>query len=221
MTTAIIGAGQVGSALARHLVHGGEHIVLAARDDSHAAVLTRELGPLATSASVSQAIADADTLVFAVWLDTLAALVAENAGLLKGKVVVVDPTNPIKLDSNGVLVRSLPEDQTSGSVVAGLLPPEAHYVKAFGSLGAPSLVASANRSPRRAVLFYATDDAQAAAAAERLIAAAGFDPVRAGGLKDVARLEMPGGDLHQGGGLKGALLDVDEARAAVTAAAIA
>jgi len=130
MTTAIIGVGQVGSALARHLVRGGERIVLAARDDSHAAVLARELGPLATSASASRAIADADTVVFAVWHDTLAALVAENAGLLKSKVVV-DPTNPIKLGSNGALVRSLPEDQTSGSVVAGLLPPEAHYVKAL------------------------------------------------------------------------------------------
>jgi predicted dinucleotide-binding enzyme len=220
MTTAIIGVGQVGSALARHLVRGGEHVVLAARDGSHAALLTEELGPLATSASVSQAIADADTVVFAVWLDTLAALVAENAGLLKGKVVV-DPTNPIKLDGNGALVRSLPEDQTSGSVVAGLLPPEAHYVKAFGSLGAPSLAASANRSPRRAVLFYATDDAQAVGAVERLILAAGFDPVQVGGLKDVARIEMPGGDLHQGGGLKGALLDADQARAAVAAATVA
>ena len=118
-------------------------------------------------------------------------------------------------------MRSLPEDQTSGSVVAGLLPPEAHYVKAFGSLGAPSLAASTNRSPRRAVLFYATDDAQAVGAVERLILAAGFDPVQVGGLNDVARIEMPGGDLHQGGGLKGALLDADQARAAVAAATVA
>jgi 8-hydroxy-5-deazaflavin:NADPH oxidoreductase len=220
MTTAIIGVGQLGSALARHLVRGGEPVVLAGQADVHAATLANELGPLARAASVSQAIADADTVVFAVWLDTLAALVAENAGLLKGKVVV-DPTNPVKLGSNGALVRSLPEGQTSGSVVAGLLPPEAHYVKAFGSLGAPSLAASANRTPRRAVLFYATDDVQAGATTERLIAAAGFDPVRAGGLKDVARIEMPGGDLSQGGGLKGALLDADQARAAVTVAAIA
>jgi predicted dinucleotide-binding enzyme len=49
---------------------------------------------------VSQAIADADTVVFTVWLDTLTALVAENNELLKGKVVV-DPTNPLKLDANG------------------------------------------------------------------------------------------------------------------------
>jgi 8-hydroxy-5-deazaflavin:NADPH oxidoreductase len=220
MTTAIIGVGKVGSALARHLVGGGERVALAARDDSHAAALAKELGPLASSAPMSQAIADAHTVVFAVWLDTLTALVAENNELLKGKVVV-DPTNPIKLDANGTPVRSLPEGQSSGSVVAGLLPAEAHYVKAFGTLAAPALAANAHRSPRRVVLFYATDDAQAAATVERLISAAGFDPVRAGGLNDVARIEMPGGDLHQGGGLKGALLDADEARTAVAATAIA
>ena len=106
-------------------------------------------------------------------------------------------------------------------MVAGLLPPEAHYVKAFGSLGAQSLATSANRSPRRAVLFYATDDTQAAATAQRLISAAGFDAVQAGGLKDVVRIELPGGDLNQGGGLNGALLDADEARSAVAAAAVA
>ena len=51
---------------------------------------------------MSQAIADPDTVAFTVWLDTLTALVAENNELLKGKVVV-DPTNPLKLDANGTL----------------------------------------------------------------------------------------------------------------------
>ena len=67
------------------------------------------------------------------------------------------------------------------------------------------------------MLFYATDDAEAASTLEPLISAAGFDVVRAGSLKDAARLEMPDRDLSQGGGLKGALLDADEARAAVAA----
>jgi predicted dinucleotide-binding enzyme len=93
-------------------------------------------------------------------------------------------------------------------------------VKAFGSLGAQSLAASGNLSPRRAVLFHATDDAQAATSVQRLISAAGFDAVRAGGLKDVGRMEGPDGDLSQGG-LNGALLDVDEARAAVAGTPVA
>jgi 8-hydroxy-5-deazaflavin:NADPH oxidoreductase len=219
MTTAIIGVGQLGSAIARLLVQGRERVVLAARDDAHAAHLATELGSLASSASVSQAIESADTVVFAVWLDTLTPIVTTNADLLKGKVVV-DPTNPLKVDGSGGFIRSLPKGQSSGSIIAGLLPPEAHYVKAFGSLGAASLAPSANRSPRRAVLFYATDDAQAAAAAERLISAAGFDAVQAGGVVDAARIEGPDGDLSQFG-LRGAVLDADQARAAVAATAAA
>jgi predicted dinucleotide-binding enzyme len=108
MTTAIIGVGQLGSAVARHLVRGGERVVVAARDDSHAVALAEELGPLATHTSVSRAIVDADIVVFAVWLDTLMALVIRNKELLKGKVIV-DPTNPIKVGTNGALLRSLPE----------------------------------------------------------------------------------------------------------------
>lgn len=97
-----------------------------------------------------------------------------------------------------------------------MLPAGAHYVKAFGTLGADSLASAARRAPARAVLFYATDDDSAAAAIERLISEAGFDPVRAGGLDAAIRLEVPGGDLHQNGGLDGRLLDADEARAAVS-----
>ena len=67
------------------------------------------------------------------------------------------------------------------------------------------------------VLFYATDDDRAAAAIERLIIVAGFDPVGAGGVKDAGRIEVPGGDLHQGGGLGGKLLDASQAHAAVAA----
>jgi len=221
MTTAIIGVGNLGSALARHLVHGGEDVVLVARDGAHAEALAQELGALARSASVSQAIEESDTVVFAVWLGAARELlsVADTKNLLTDKVVV-DPTNPIKLGDDGTLQRSLPVGQSSGSVVAGLLPPDAHYVKAFGSLGAQSLAASANRSPRRAVLFYATDDTRADASVQRLISATGFDAVRAGGLQDAARSEGPDGDLSQGG-LKGALLDVDEARDAVAAASVA
>jgi predicted dinucleotide-binding enzyme len=215
MTTAIIGVGNIGSQVARHLVNGGERVVLAAHDESHAAALAKELGASASAAPVSQAIADADVVVFTVMFDTTRELIVEHADLLKGKIVV-DPSNPIEPDGKGGFVRTLAEGQSAGSVIAGLLPAGAHFVKAFGTLGAASLAASANRSPRRAVLFYATDDDEAAAAAERLISAAGFDPVKAGGVKDALRIEVFG-DLHDFGGLNGKLLDVDEARAAVAA----
>jgi len=77
------------------------------------------------------------------------------------------------------------------------------------------LANSANREPR-AVLFYATDDDDAAATAERLSRSAGYDPFKVVGVADAIRIEMPGGDLHQAG-LNGALLDLDQARAAAAA----
>jgi hypothetical protein len=216
MTTAVIGVGNIGGALARHLVRGGEPVVVAARNASHAEALAQELGELARPGSVDDAIASADVVVLTVWLDTMREIIAEQADRLTGKVVV-DPSNPIGFDENGNVLRTLPEGQSAGSLVAGRLPPGAHYVKAFGTLGADSLATAAHRAPRRAVLFYATDDDAAAAAAERLIAAAGFEPVKAGGVADAGRIEVPGGDLHENGGLQGRLLDLDEARAAVTA----
>jgi 8-hydroxy-5-deazaflavin:NADPH oxidoreductase len=213
MTTAIIGVGNIGGAVARHLVAGGEPVVLAANEESNAEALADELGPLARAASVEGAIADGDAVVFAVWLDTIKELIPQDARLLEGKVVV-DPSNPIGFDASGQPFRTLPEGQSAGSVVAALLPAGAHYVKAFGTLAADALAAGAHRGPRQAVLFYATDDDTAASTIERLIRAAGFDPLKAGGVADAGRIEAPGGDLHQFG-LGGELVDLDQARAAV------
>ena len=184
--------------------------------EANATALAQELGEQARAASVEEAIAEADTVVFAVWLDTIKELISKDKDLLEGKVII-DPSNPIGLDANGEMTRTLPNDQSAGSVVAAVLPTGAPYVKAFGTLAADSLASGANREPQRAVLFYATDDAAAAATIERLISAAGFDPLKVGGVADAGRIEVPGGDLHQNGGLNGQLLDLDQARAAVAA----
>ena len=217
MTTAIIGAGRIGKTLGEELVAGGERVVLAARDPANAARVADQLGELASAASVADAIAQADVVVLAVFFDVARELVPRYADALEGKVVI-DPTNPIALDDAGNLYRTLPEDESAASVVTGLLPAGSHYAKAFGTLLAASLQSAANRTPNRAVLFYATDDDHADAVAQRLIRAAGFDPVKVGGVSDAARIEA-GGDLSQGGGLEGRLLDADQAQAALAPAA--
>jgi predicted dinucleotide-binding enzyme len=211
MTTAIVGVGNIGSAVARHLVSGGESVVLAAKDESRAQALAKQLGPLAQAASVGDAIGGADAVVFAVWLDTMRELIPAEANLLTGKVVI-DPSNPIGFDASGQMTRTLPEEESAGSVVAALLPAEAHYVKAFGTLSADALAASAHRNPL-AVLFYATDDETAAKTIERLIRAAGFEPWKAGGVATAGRIEAPSGDLHQYG-FNGEVVDIDRARSA-------
>ena len=208
MTTAIIGVGNLGGTVARHLVAGDEPVVLAAADEAHAEALADELGPNASAASVEDAIAGADAVVLATWLDQTRELVPPEARLLENKVVV-DPSNPIGFDVKGQMFRTLPEGHSSGSVVAGMLPASAHYVKAFGSLGAvEQLATGANHEPR-IVLFYATDDDTAEATAQRLIRAAGFEPLKVGGVSDAGRIEGPDGELQ------GRIFDLDEARATI------
>ena len=213
MTTAIIGVGKIGTAVATDLVSGGEAVILAARTRADAERLAGELGPTATAAEVADAVRDADAVVFAVWLDATKDLITELGSQLDGKVVI-DPSNPVAADDNGDLSRTLPDGVSSASVLAGLLTPGASLVKAFGTLSAPSLSSGANRTPERAVLFYATDATDAVATIERLISAAGFDPVGVGGLDQAIRIEMFG-DLHEYGGLDGKLVDADEAAAAL------
>jgi len=208
MTTAIIGVGNLGGTVARHLVDGGESVVLAAKDELHAKAMADELGPSASATSVEDALAGGDVVVLATWLDQTREVLPSLTRLLQNKVVV-DPSNPIGFDANGQMFRTLPEGQSSGSVVAGLLPASTHYVKAFGTLGAvEQLATGANHEPP-IVLFYATDDDSAEATAQRLIRAAGFEPLKVGGVSDAGRIEGPDGELQ------GRIFDLDEARATI------
>jgi hypothetical protein len=68
-----------------------------------------------------------------------------------------DRSNPIALDGKGGFKKIIPADQSSGQIIAGLLPEGAELVKAFCSISVQSPEAAANRKPELAVLFYATD----------------------------------------------------------------
>ena len=181
MPTAIIGTGNIGKAVATHLTDAGEPVILATSSLTQAEQLARALSPSASATDVPSAIDRADAVIFAVWFNVLQDLVRENAARLAGKVVI-DPSNPVAMNVNGQFSRTLPDGVSAGSVIAGLLPASAHYVKAFGTIAAEKLADAADCTPDRAVLFYATDDDTAAAIAEHLITAVGFDPVKAGGL---------------------------------------
>jgi predicted dinucleotide-binding enzyme len=215
MATAIIGVGRIGSAVAKELAGGGEQVILASRSASDSAAAAETLGGSARSASVRDAIADAESVVFAVWFPVEKELVEQHADLLVGKVVI-DPSNPVEADCNGEFHRTLADGVSSGAEIAAALPPGAHFVKAFGTLAAETLESASGRAPRRATLFYATDDDDAAKIAETLIDAAGFDAVKAGGVGASIRIEVFG-DLHESGGLEGRVLDSDEARRAADA----
>jgi predicted dinucleotide-binding enzyme len=195
MTTAIIGTGGIGSAIARQLASGGETLRLSSADPASARTLAAQIGRAAVVAADNRdAVQGADAVVLALRFTVLKGVIDQIAGPLTGNLVVV-PSNPLTLDAHGNLSRVLPEGQSSGKVVAGWLPAGARLAMAFGSMSADLFESSSHRSPERAVLFYAADDDRAGQEVERLVRAAGFEPVKAGGLEQSSRLEV-GGDLH-------------------------
>ena len=212
MNTAIIGLGNIGSQLAKNLTTGGENVIVADRTLAKAEKLAAELGGKARPMPVADAISKSDVVVLAIYFDAIKDLLATYRGALAGKVIV-DPSNPIAQDGKGGFKKTIPADQSSGQLIAALLPEGAELVKAFGTLGAQSLASGVNRSPERAVLFYATDYPEAGRAVARLITAGGFSPFRAGGLDQSIRIEV-GGDLHEFGKL-GKLVSTTEAEALV------
>jgi predicted dinucleotide-binding enzyme len=198
-TVAIIGTGNIGSRLAANFAAGGQDFLLTGRDQEAARKIASDLDGHAEVVSIDEAVERAGVLVLAVWPDAFRQLIAQYGEQLAGKVIV-DPSNPVGPDGAGGYRKVIGEQESSGQILAGLLPAGARLVKAFGTLSAPSLSAAAWREPERAVLFYAADDAAAGDLVADLIRASGFEPVRVGGLDQSIRIEMFG-DLHEYGGL--------------------
>ena len=149
MTTAVIGTGGIGSAIARELASGGETLRLSSADHESARVLAAEIGGAAVAAAGNRdALRGAGAVVLALRFTVLKSVIDEIAGLLTGKVVVV-PSNPLSTDAHGKVSRLLPEGQSSGEVVAGWLPAGARLAMAFGGMSAGLFESASNRSPSR------------------------------------------------------------------------
>jgi predicted dinucleotide-binding enzyme len=198
-TVAIVGTGNIGGRLAANFAAGGQDYLLAGRDQEAAGKLAAGLDGHAEAVSVDEAIERADVLVVALWPDAFKQLIAQYADRLAGKVIV-DPSNAIGPDGAGGFRKVIGEQESSGQILAALLPAGAQLVKAFGTLSADTLSAAAWREPERAVQFYAADDDAAGDLVADLIRAGGYEPVRVGGLDQSIRIEMFG-DLHEFGGL--------------------
>jgi predicted dinucleotide-binding enzyme len=212
MKTGIIGVGNIGSRVATNLTAGGEDVVVADKTLAKAVKLARQLGGKAEAMSISDAIGKAQVVVLAIYLDAIKQLIAEYRGALAGKIII-DPSNPIEPDGKGGFRKTIPADTSSGKLLSAVLPGGAQLVKAFGTLSAASLTSGANRSPERAVLFYATDYPEAGSIVAGLITASGFAPVSVGGIDQSIRIEV-GGDLHELGKL-GKLISAKEAKSLI------
>ena len=211
-TVAIIGTGNIGSRLAANFAAGGQAFLLADRDHDAAAKIASGLGGHAEVVSIDEAVERADVLVVCLWMDPFEQFIAQYGARLAGKVIV-DPSNPVGPDGQGGYHKVIGEQESSGQILAGLLPAGARLVKAFGTLSAPTLSSAARREPERAVQFYAADDDAAGDLVAELIRTGGYEPVRVGGLDQSIRIEMFG-DLHEYGAL-GRTVTKPEALAAI------
>ena len=212
MKIAIIGLGSIGSNVAKNLTVGGTRIIVADKTFSKSEQLAAKLGANASPATINEAISKGDVIVLAVWLDAIKDIIAKHHQDLASKIVV-DPSNPITSDGKGGFKKTIPENQSSGQMIARLLREGTELVKAFGTVSADSLGAAANRLPERAVLFYATNFSEAGKVVSDLITTSGFSPISVGGIDQSIRIEVFG-ELHEYGKL-GKLVSASEAKALV------
>lgn len=187
---AIIGAGAIGSAIARQLARAGIEAAIAnRRGPASLAQLEQETGGRIRAVPVAEA-ARADIVFLAVnWSALPQAL--DGLGSWEGRILV-DTNNPVQAPD------FIPVDldgRGSSEVVAGLAP-GARVVKAFNHLQAALLGADPQREGGRRVLFLAGDDARAKAEVAELIGRLGFAGIDLGGLAEGGRLmQFPGGPL--------------------------
>jgi NADPH-dependent F420 reductase len=182
MKIAIIGAGNVGSALAGSFVRAGHIVTLAARDEAKTRAVAAALGASAGT-SISDVAAAADVVILAVPYSATEAVTAEIAEAARGKVVI-DPTNPVKADFSGLAT----QDGPSGAERIAARLDGAFVVKAFNTLFA-SVQANPAAHGQTVDGLFAGDDATAKATVAELIRSIGLRPIDAGSLAGARELE--------------------------------
>jgi hypothetical protein len=186
MRIAIIGAGNVGSALGRAWLGGGEDVVFGVPNPADPKYRSLPEERLRTAPEAAR---NAEVIVLATpWPATEAAV--KSLGDLSGKIVI-DCTNPLGMGPNG-LELVLGHTASAGEQVAAWAPAAAVF-KTLNQIGADNMDKAA-LFPVRPVMFIAGDDPSKKPVVVSLIAKLGFDPVDAGPLR-IARLLEPYGML--------------------------
>jgi NADPH-dependent F420 reductase len=182
MKIAIIGTGNVGTAIGGSLVRAGHQVTFAARDTDKARAVASDVGA-AGAASPADAARSADVIILAVPYLAAEQVAAELDGQAAGKVVI-DATNPLKADYSGLST----EAGGSGAERFAQLLEGAHVVKAFNTLFA-SVQADPSGHGSALDLLYATDDPAAKSAVIELATSLGLRPVSVGPLAASRELE--------------------------------
>lgn len=209
---AIIGLGNIGKAIATNLTKGNQAVIVASRELSKAKELAVSLGASAMADEIPAAIKNADVVIPAIYFDKIKEFLKTYANELAGKIIV-DVSNPIAPDGKGGFKKIIDQEQSAGRILSELIPAKSILIKAFGTLGAGSLLNEAFSQPESKVLFYASDSINSNSKMEELISASGFVPFHVGGIDQSIRIEVFG-DLHEFGAL-GKTVTLKDAKAAV------
>ncbi len=185
-TIGLIGAGNIGSQLARLAVANGYDVVLSnSRGPESLSGLVAELGPKARAATPEEAAHAADLVVVTV---PLRAYRSVPVAPLAGKTVI--DTNNYYPQRDGHIPELDSESTTTSELLQSHLP-GAKVVKAFNHIYAAELTTHgqpAGSKDRRA-LVIAGDDEDAKLTVAHLIDQFGFDVVDAGPLKEGWRIQ--------------------------------
>ena len=185
-TIGFIGAGNIGSRLARKAIESGYDVVLSnSRGPETLADLIEELGPQARAATAAQAAEAADIAVVTVPLKNYKDVpVAE----LAGKIVI--DTNNYYFERDGH-IESLDNNEET---VSGLLQkhlPQSRVVKGFNHIPSGEITTDSKPAgdPDRRALAIAGDDDDAKTTVTELYDKFGFDTVDVGPLEESWRVE--------------------------------
>ncbi len=182
MHISILGAGQVGMALARALVRAGQPVTLGVPEPARHAAAVAALGPQATLTTSDDAVERGELVILAVPYPAALAIAQQRADW-QGRVLV-DATNPLAPGLSGLSLGTT----TSGAEAVAERARGARVVKAFNTTGAENM-ADSHYAQGQPMMPVAGDDAAARQQVMALATLIGFDAIDMGPLSTARYLE--------------------------------